>query len=148
MAEKEPEMNNRRGEKLGWTLGLLGGTIWMFIMAAYGLFGGNWRFGAIALAGGLCVVGLVFHLAPWKHPTTQYWKLYLPPVAVMILTAAVLVIGFGPGLSHINWLPGFLCCFLPLLVPNIRGRRWQDGNASKKISPVQEDYHKVGGPVA
>ena len=130
-------MKNRRGEKLGWTLGLLGGTVWMFIFAAYGLFGGNWRFGAIALGGGFCVVGMVIQLAPWKRPTTRYWKLYLPPVVVMILTAAVLVIWWGHGLSTLNWVPG-LIIFFPLLVPDIRGRRWEDGNAGKNVIPAEE----------
>jgi hypothetical protein len=131
-------MKNRRGEKLGWTGGLLGGTVWMFIFAAYGFLGGDWRFGAVALGGGLCVVGLVIHLAPWKHPTTRYWKLFLPPVAVMILTAGVIVICWGHGLSPLNWVPALLCIFIPLLVPDIRGKRWEDGNAGKKSIPVEE----------
>lgn len=133
-------MKNRRGEKLGWTLGLLGGTVWMFICAAYGLFGGNWRFGAIALGGGFCVVGLVIQLAPWRHPTTQLWKLFLPPMAVMILTAGVLIIWWGHGLSPLDWAPGLLCIFFPLLIPDIRERRWEDGNADKKVISAEEEF--------
>ena len=131
-------MKNRRGEKLGWTFGLLGGTVWMFVLAASGLFGGNWRFGVVALVGGCCVVGLVIRLAPWKHPTTQFWKLFVPPLALMILTAGVLLSGWGHGLSLVDWTPGLLLIVFPLLIPDIRARRWEDGDACKKVIPARE----------
>lgn len=131
-------MKNRRGEKLGWIFGLLGGTVWMFVLAAYGLFGGNWRFGAIALGGGLLVVGLLIQLAPWKNPTTRYWKLFLPPIEVMILTAGVLITCWGHGLSTLNWIPIFLCIFLPFAVSDIRSRRWEDGNGGKNVIPAEK----------
>ena len=95
-------MNDRRGEKLGWTLGMLGSTAWMFILAPCAFFAGEWRIGAFALAAGLCVVVLVIQLAPWKHPTTRFWKLLLPPVAVMILAAGILMVWAGHGHSPLG----------------------------------------------
>ena len=53
---------------------MLGGTVWMFILAAWAFFAGEWRIGAVALAAGLSVVSLVFHLAPWKHPSMRLWS--------------------------------------------------------------------------
>jgi len=129
-------MKDRRGEKLGWTLGLLGGTAWMFILAACEFFAGDWRVGAFALGAGLCVVGLVIQLAPWKHPTTRFWKLFLPPVAVIILAASVLVIWAG-GLPPSEWALDLLLVFvLPLLLHGIAWHRWEDGNAGRKVIPV------------
>jgi len=124
-------MNDRRGEKLGWTLGLLGGTAWMFILAAYAFFAGDWRIGALALGAGLCVVEFVIQLAPWKHPGTQYWKLFLPPVAVMILAAGVLMVWAGHGLSPLEWAPALLVGVFMCLATGIGWRRWEDGNVGK-----------------
>ncbi len=127
-------MKNRGGEKLGWTGGMLGGTIWMFILAAYAFFAGEWRIGASVLVAALCVVGLVIQLAPWKHPATRFWKLFLPPVAAMVLAASVLMTWAGHGLPPSEtWttLLFLLVAFWPLLLPKIGGRRWEDGNAGK-----------------
>ncbi len=132
-------MNDRGKEKLGWTFGLLGGTVWMFILAAVAFFAGEWRVGAFALAAGLCAVGLVIHLAPWKHPTTRFWKLYLPPVAVMILAASVLVFWAGHGLGPSEWVPGLLIGLWPLLLPAIGWRRWADGSAGQKATPGETE---------
>jgi hypothetical protein len=127
-------MNDRRGEKLGWTVGMLGGTAWMFILAPCAFFAGEWRIGGFALAAGFCVVGLVIHLAPWKHPSTRLWKLFLPPVGVMILTASVLAIWVRHGLPPSEWAPGLLVGLLALLLPGIGWRRWEDGNAGEKVT--------------
>jgi hypothetical protein len=121
---------------------MLGGTAWMFILAACALFAGEWRIGAFASAAGFCVVGLVIQLAPWKHPATRFWKLYLPPVAVMILAASVLVTWAGHGLfPSEKWTDVLLVFFVlwPLLLPSIGGRRWEDGNAGKKVIPAETE---------
>ena len=111
----------------------------MFILAAWALFAGEWRFGAFALAAGLCVVGLVIQLAPWKHPSTRLWKLVLPPATVMILAATILVIWSGHGLPPSDWMPGLFVGLLPLLIPAIGWRRWEDGNAGKTVIPAESD---------
>jgi hypothetical protein len=110
---------------------MLGGTAWMFILATYAFFAGEWRIGASALGAGLCVVGLVIELAPWKHPTTQFWKLFLPPVAVMILAAGVSILWAGQSLSPLDWAPALLVGFFMCLFTGIGRRRWEDGNAGK-----------------
>jgi hypothetical protein len=132
-------MNDRRGEKLGWTLGLLGGTAWMFILAAWAFFAGDWRIGAFALGAGLCVVGLVAQLAPWKHPTTRFWKLFLPPVAVMILAAGVLMVWAGRGLSTLEWAPALLVGVFVWFLTGIGWRRWDDGNPGRKVIPAETE---------
>jgi len=124
-------MNDRRGEKLGWTLGLLGGTVWMFILAAYAFFAGDWPIGALAIGAALCVVGMVVILAPWKHPTTQFWKLFLPPVAVIILAAGILMAWAGHSLSALEWAPALLVSVFVWLLTGIGSRRWQDENVRK-----------------
>ncbi len=142
LKEKSLAVKARRGEKLGWTGGMLGGTAWMFLLAAFAFLAGEWRIGASVLALGLSVVGLVIHLAPWRHPATRFWKLFLPPVAVMILAVSVLVTWAGHGLSPSEtWttLCFLLVPFWPLLLPQIGGRRWEDGNAGKKVVPADAE---------
>jgi len=124
-------MNDRRGEKLGWTLGLLGGTAWMFIFAALAFFAGDWPIGALVLGVGLCVVGMVIKLAPWKHPATPFWKLFLPPVAVIILTAGILMEWAGHKLSALEWAPALLVGVFLFLLTGIGSRRWQDETVRK-----------------
>jgi len=119
-------MNDRRGEKLGWTLGLLGSTAWMFIFAAMAFFAGDWPIGALVLGVGLCVVSMVFGLAPWKHPATPFWKLFLPPVAVIIFTAIVLMEWAGHKRTlelAISLVAGGF--FIPMST-GLGSRRWQD----------------------
>jgi len=135
-------MRDRRGEKLGWTLGMLGGTAWMFIVAACALFAGEWRIGAFALAAGLCVVGLVTYLAPWKHPTTRFWKLFLPPIAVIILAASILMTWAGHVLPPSETWRNVLFLFVvlwPMLLPSVGRRRWDDGKVGKKVIPAEAE---------
>jgi hypothetical protein len=59
-------MVERRGEKLGWTLGLLGGSLWMIPASTLLLWSGRITFGL----GGLCLFALTVascvYLAPWE----------------------------------------------------------------------------------
>lgn len=84
-------MDARRGEKLGWTLGWLGSSIWL-LLAALGFFaGGQWIYGLCALGFYLMVIASMVHLAPWKHPRTRLWRLALPGFAVIVFAASLFI---------------------------------------------------------
>ncbi len=117
----------RRGEKIGWTAGWLGGFAWVAILAAVFLFRHRPLQGAAGL--GLAVLALfaVLRFAPWRHPDTPYWKLMLPVYAVLFLAVAWAVWAFGGwGAIGLEWWN--LSGFLPLLMPlGAVGRRsWND----------------------
>ena len=120
-------MAERRGEKIGWTGGWLGGFIWVAVLAVVFMFQHQWP---AALAGlglvALAVIAIVL-CAPWRHPTTPYWKLMLVPYALFLLTVGWAVWAFGlmgdPGLAwwQFAWV---LSILTPLVI--IGRRRWND----------------------
>ncbi len=120
-------MTERRGEKIGWTGGWLGGFIWLALLAVVFMFQGQWLEGIIGMAlTGLAVLVIVFG-APWRHPATPYWKLMLAPYAVFFISVAWAFWAFGSqgdlGLSwwHLFW-------FVPMLIPlgTVGRRTWTD----------------------
>jgi len=121
-------MNDRKGEKLGWTLGWLGGFLWVAILAALFLFQGKLLAGATGLALAGAAGGVVTHLAPWRRPTTPYWKLMLAPYACLFLSIPWAIQAFGglAGSGLNGWNLGLL---LPVLSPLfvLGRRRWTDG---------------------
>jgi len=72
-------MKKRTGEKAGWIAGWLGGFIWVLILA--GLFFYRYKFGQGVVGVVLYAVAVAsaLYCAPWRHPSTPYWKLMLPP---------------------------------------------------------------------
>ena len=71
-------MSDRRGEKFGWFGGFLGGFPAALIMSVIMLFRGKILAGSIGLL--LCVIasGAAWYFAPWRHPRTPYWRLFVP----------------------------------------------------------------------
>lgn len=131
----------RRGQRLGWYGGLLGGSLWMVAPVVAGFASGHAWFGSVALVAAVAVVAMVFALAPWRHPAVRFWKLILPIVAVQLVvalgTAAVLE-PYKPG--HLRVVFQFSVLILtPMLVV---GRQcWVDGEP-KPNAPAS----RVGGP--
>lgn len=119
----------QRGPKLGWTLGGLGGLIWMALLAVIFLADGMVKAGLLGagffLAG--CIYLIVF--APWRHPETPLWRIYLGLIGILILAALVLLYSWiqhtGENVAF-SWF--FLPGLLPLLFPVFTfGRKtWQD----------------------
>ncbi|MEW5875570.1 MAG: hypothetical protein AB1752_10350 [Candidatus Zixiibacteriota bacterium] len=121
-------MDSRRGERLGWTIGWLGGFLWVAILAVMLALQSRW---AAAVTGCAIVVGavaVILRASPWRCPRTPYWKLMLPVYALFFgaIGWAVLVAGDLHELGIVNWWSLFL--LLPLLLPLwINGRRrWSD----------------------
>jgi hypothetical protein len=72
------------------------------------------------------VIGILVS-APWRHPTTPYWKLMIAPYGIFFISAAWAIWAFG-GIKAVglNWWA--LCWLLPLLLPSIslNRRKWAD----------------------
>lgn len=123
-------MTRRRGEKIGWTFGWFGGFLWVGILAVVFLAREKWLAGILGLAllGVALIVLTVF--APWRRPTTPYWKLMLPLYAVLGVSIVWAVQAFG-GMktSGLRWWN--LLWLWTLLIPlGTAGRKcWRDGEA-------------------
>jgi len=121
-------MDSRRGEKLGWTLGWLGGFIWVAILAVMLAFQSRWPAAIAGWVIAVAAVAVILLASPWRCPQTPYWKLMLPVYALFFgaMLWAVLVASNLYELGIVNWWSLFL--FLPLLLPLwVNGRRrWSD----------------------
>jgi len=128
-------MKSRTGEKIGWTAGWSGGFIWVVILSIIFLIQNNWPQGLLGLLlVGLAVLSIVSS-APWRHPSTPYWKLMVPPYMVLFgaLVWGIWVYG-GIKDSGLNW--SSLLLLLPLLIPVISmGKKtWNDFNCQMNTS--------------
>lgn len=121
-------MTERRGEKLGWTLGWSGGFVWVPILA-----GVAWAHGkALQAVMGLLLAGvagtLIRSLAPWRHARTPYLKLMLPIYGLLAMGVAWGVWAAGdPRKLGINGWASLLT-LLPITLPLwlVGRRRWED----------------------
>jgi hypothetical protein len=124
-------MTDRKGEKLGWTGGWLGGFVWVAILALVFLFQGRTAQGLVGLALTGAAAGVIIRCAPWRFPRTPYWRLMLAPYAAFFLSIAWAVWAYG-GLAAVglNWWN--LAWLLPMLIPlgTLSKRTWADGEPS------------------
>lgn len=118
----------RRGERIGWTFGWIGGYVWVLALSAVFLYQQRWPEAALGLA--VTAFGALAALAgaPWHHPHTRLWKLMMVPYLGVFASVGWAVWAYGGpgalGLSpwHALWL---LWLFMPLLGNG--SRRWVDG---------------------
>src|SRR5690242_13828752 len=88
-------MDERRGARLGWTVGWIGSSVWMLGAAGTWLWRGDAPYGLAAAALFAASVTLTFALAPARHPYTRIWKLFLPLAVLNVGTAAVFLVREG-----------------------------------------------------
>jgi len=75
--EGAENMVDRRGEKIGWLAGWIGGFSWIAILSIIFMAKGQWASGCVGLLLLLAAWSTVVYLSPWRHPKTPYWKLML-----------------------------------------------------------------------
>ncbi|MCX7830069.1 MAG: hypothetical protein N2445_03290, partial [Acidobacteria bacterium] len=79
-------MGNRKGEKLGWTLGWCGGFFWVLILSILFFFQSKIFEGIIGIAIVLMAISVIFFFAPWKKPSAKFWKLSMFPYSVFLIS--------------------------------------------------------------
>ncbi|MHC4199323.1 MAG: hypothetical protein ACYSU0_04975 [Planctomycetota bacterium] len=123
-------MRQRRGEKVGWIAGWLGGFLWLCILSVLWLALGRITDGVLGLVLFAAAVAAIFTLAPWKHPEARYWKLMLP-IYVILAAALGLCVWRGGGFGKLELSPWSLFLLMPLLIPfaTAGARCWKDGDA-------------------
>ena len=107
---------NRNGEMRGWTVGWLGGFVWVVLLSAFFLIQGRTYPGVIGLVLFGVAVATIVSRAPWRNADTLYWKLMLPVYAVLACSLAWAVWSMG-GFSEmgLNWWNALW--ILPALIP-------------------------------
>jgi len=123
-------MSDRRGEKIGWTYGWLGGFIWVGALAAVFLFQTRWMQGFTGLILLCAAVSAIVLLAPWRHPSVSYGKLLIVPYGLFFASVAWAVWAFG-GLKAAGMDWWSMLWLIPLLIPFgiLSKRRWNDSKA-------------------
>jgi hypothetical protein len=121
-------MTERKGERIGWTCGWIGGFLWVGILGAVFLAQSKVVAGGSGLLIFAVAVWAVLRLAPWRHPKTPYWRLFLRLYALFLLTILWTVWAFG-GLGGEPLNGWMLLWMLPLFIPFVvSGRKtWADG---------------------
>jgi predicted RND superfamily exporter protein len=119
---------NRKGEKVGWSLGFSGGFLWIVVLGVLFLFQGKTAEGLLGLA--LSAVGIlfVFVFAPWRHPLKAYGFLMIPIYLAVLAGVAWAIQSFGGWAeSGLRWWN--LLVLFPALTPIIilGARKWIDG---------------------
>lgn len=106
--------------RLAWSVGAGGSLCWMALPAGILLTGGRFLEALVCLAilaGGLFYV---YAAAPWKHPGTPFWKIYLGLLGFVIGGGALIIaLWFADSASKLGLR--YLPCLLPLLLPAFLG---------------------------
>jgi hypothetical protein len=120
----------RSGEKAGWTLGWSGCFLWVLILAVVFLVRGQTAAGGTGILLAAAATGLIVALAPWRHPSTAYWKLMLPLYVAAAASVGWALLAFGPEVLQgegFPWWTTGLFLLLILSLWNSRCQRWSDG---------------------
>jgi len=117
----------RKGEKIGWAAGWIGGFIWVIILSMIFLVQGKWLSAGLGLLLVCAAAFVILRCAPWRYPDTPYWKLMLGPYAVFFVSVTWAVWSYGGAdMLELNWW-NFLW-LLPVLIPfgALSMRKWSD----------------------
>ena len=106
----------RKGEKIGWLAGWLGGFLWVLILAIIFMAQGKLLEGGIGLFLVAVAAVIITLQAPWRHPTTGYWKLMLAPYGVFLVSVVWVIWSFG-GMAEAGLDWWMLVWFLPMMIP-------------------------------
>jgi hypothetical protein len=130
------KLASRRGEKIGWTAGWLGGFIWVAILSIIFLFQGKYELGlsGVALTG--IAMASIYFCSPWRFPSTFYWKLMLAPYGIFGLSVAWVIWSYG-GFESIGLDWWNLLWLLPLMMPlgSLSKRKWEESGAQQLDLP-------------
>ena len=125
---------NRRGEKIGWIGGWMGGFIWLIILSVVWIIQNKISNGALGIILFTVAIILILRYAPWKNPDTKYWKLMLPIYSVFFISIALCIYLYG-GLRSVglNWMSFFW--LIPCLIPFVTmgNRTWKINDSQGRV---------------
>lgn len=118
---------NRKGEKIGWIGGWLGGFIWLGLLSAAWLIQNKLNEGLIGLALLIIAIITIICSAPWKHPNTKYWQLMLPIYLLFFISIAISIFFYG-GFERVGLTWTSFFWVIPCLIPiaTIGKRTWNN----------------------
>ena len=117
----------RRGEKLSWIGGWVGAFCWLLVFSIIWMLQGRFLYAAIGEGMFLLALALILVFAPWKKPTTHYWKLMLPLYGVFLIAVAFVVYVFNgfERLADIQYGLWILPCLSPIFI--LGNKTWRKG---------------------
>jgi hypothetical protein len=120
-------VQKRTGEKVGWIGGWTGGFIWVLLLSGVLMDKGDLSGGMIGIVLFLLAVTFIVVSAPWKHPSTRYWKLFIPLYFVLFVSLAWAV-WTGGGFAQLGLHPLSVVCLLPIFLPFVTAgrKRWEE----------------------
>jgi len=131
-------MELRTGEKIGWTFGFSGAFLWIVILSLVFLLHNKLAQGLSGLLLVVLAACSIMFLAPWRSPSTPYWKLMVPIYVLFFVTLLWAVWAYG-GPSDLGLTWGHIFLVLPLLLPflTMGKKTWNDfgGRADRKGLP-------------
>ncbi len=122
-------MTDRKGEKIGWIGGWLGGFIWLALLSIVWLLQNSIGKGMLGLTIFALAIISIIATAPWKHPNVKYWKLMLPIYLLLLISISLCISLYG-GLESIGLKWTALFWVIPCLIPfATAGNRTWNNNA-------------------
>jgi len=121
-------MQDRRGERVGWILGWLGGFVWVAILSVVFFVQGKPAQASLGLLiTGIACASIVW-LSPWRHPRVRYRALMVPIYLLFFVAVAWGAWSMGDlrqmGIN--SWWAVLI--LLPILTPfwTVGSRCWDD----------------------
>jgi len=84
-------MSERKGEKIGWIGGWIGSFIWLIPVSFVWLIHKQTAAAIILMLIFVLAITLTFQLTPWRYPKTYYYKLMLPNILLIYISAIVCI---------------------------------------------------------
>lgn len=120
-------MIDRKGEKIGWSGGWLGGFIWLALLSIFWLFQNNIGKGMLGLGVFTLAIISIIATAPWRHPNVKYWILMLPIYLLLFISIFLCIYLYGGFESmELRWTALFWV--IPCLIPfaTVGSRTWNN----------------------
>ena len=133
------DVADRKGEKIGWTVGWFGGFIWVAGLSAIFLFQEKWLQGLLGLLLVIVAFVSVIFFAPWRHPSTHYWKLMICPYGALFTSLIWAVWSYGGAkAAGLNWWNIFLLLLLLIPFRSFYKRKWSDFNGRQSSADADK----------
>ncbi len=120
-------MKDRLGERIGWIAGWIGGFIWVVILSILFIYQKRLLHSLIGIVLIAAAINAIFYFAPWRHPSTSYWKLMLIPYLLFFASVIWAIWALG-GLESVGFNLWNLLWLAPALSPfgMLSNKKWSE----------------------